>query len=127
MAFLTPEIINHYSNCIRLAVATSGYYIQSQLLHIPDRCGIFSTGHPRLQEGERTALFSLVMAILCISHIGGGGLVLLGMKLAGMPHITRTALGILALTATHAACAWSAEYFGIDRDAGSMSGKLRKE
>lgn len=47
-------------NASYIAVAVSGYQIQSQLLHIPDRFGIFSPGPPGLQEVEG-GLFTLTM------------------------------------------------------------------
>lgn len=47
-------------NASYIAVAVSGYQIQSQLLHIPDRFGIFSPGPPGLQE-VGGGLFTLTM------------------------------------------------------------------
>jgi len=46
----TPHMIAfNIPNSVHLAVATIGYWIQSQQLKIPDRYGFFSLGPPRLQ------------------------------------------------------------------------------
>ncbi|KAK6954768.1 hypothetical protein Daesc_004737 [Daldinia eschscholtzii] len=49
-AFFKEDVIhNNTLNPVRLAVGARCYRIQSRLLRIPDRYGIFSPGPPRLQ------------------------------------------------------------------------------
>lgn len=43
------EIVDNRLNPLHLAIATTGYRIQSRILQIPDRFGFFSSGPPRLQ------------------------------------------------------------------------------
>jgi hypothetical protein len=59
---LRGEIIDNQLNPAQLAVAKHGYRIQSQILGIPDRLGIFSPGPPRLQTHEGAAF--VVMTII---------------------------------------------------------------
>ena len=54
------EIVNDRLNPLHLAIATSGYRIQSRTLQIPDRFGIFSPGPPRLQTHEGLCFIVLV-------------------------------------------------------------------
>ncbi|KAF2498881.1 hypothetical protein BU16DRAFT_308438 [Lophium mytilinum] len=55
------QIVNDHLNPIHLAIATNGYRIQSQTLHIPDRIGFFSSGPPRLQVYQASMFFLLIM------------------------------------------------------------------
>lgn len=77
------EIVDGRLNPARLAIATTGYRIQSRTLHIPDRLGLFSSGPPRLQVNEATSFIVLVFFV-CFSTIGSGFLVLF-IREAGLP------------------------------------------
>jgi hypothetical protein len=50
-------------NPVYLALATSGYRIQSQRLRIPDRYGFFAAAPPRVQVEEGLACAHLCMSI----------------------------------------------------------------
>ena len=54
------EIVNNQLNSLRLAIATTGYRIQSCTLQIPDRFGFFSPGPPRLQVFEGLSFIFMV-------------------------------------------------------------------
>lgn len=47
-----------------LALATRGYRIQSRVLHVPDRYGIFSPGPPRLQVHEGSTFFVMILMLV---------------------------------------------------------------
>ncbi|EQB58403.1 hypothetical protein CGLO_01351 [Colletotrichum gloeosporioides Cg-14] len=48
-----PEIGADYRlNTAHLAIATRGYYIQTEIFRIPERFGVFSPGPPRLQAHQ---------------------------------------------------------------------------
>ena len=61
--FLKPQVVDGRLNPVRLAVATRGYWIQSHVLHIPDRFGWFSPGPPRLQVHQATSLAFLACSV----------------------------------------------------------------
>jgi len=61
--FSMKQIVNNRLNPVYLAVATSGYRIQSQTLHIPDRFGFFASSPPRLQVEEGAAFAHMVFMI----------------------------------------------------------------
>lgn len=63
------QVINNRLNPLHLAVATTGYRVQSQTLQVPDRFGFFSPGPPRLQIHEGL-YFILVVGSICLSLIG---------------------------------------------------------
>lgn len=48
-----------------LAIATRGYWIQSQIFHIPDRWGFFPPGPPRLQVYEGQVFVAIVVGHFC--------------------------------------------------------------
>ncbi|KAK1853901.1 hypothetical protein CCHR01_03439 [Colletotrichum chrysophilum] len=61
-----PEIRdNNRLNTAHLAIATRGYHIQTEILHIPERFGIFSSGPPRLQA-HQGFLFVIQMVLMAI-------------------------------------------------------------
>ncbi|KAI0136371.1 hypothetical protein BJ170DRAFT_601493 [Xylariales sp. AK1849] len=53
-----PQVTIHGLNPVHLAIANRGYWIQSHILHIPDRLGFFSPGSPRLQVHEGASFFT---------------------------------------------------------------------
>ncbi|KAI1340323.1 hypothetical protein F5Y15DRAFT_54601 [Xylariaceae sp. FL0016] len=63
-----PQISDGSLNQSHLAIATYGYHIQSQLLHIPDHWGWFSPGPPRLQVAQG-AIFALLNVGLSYSYM----------------------------------------------------------
>lgn len=62
-ACLAAEVIDNRLNPAQLAISSYGYWVQSQLLHIPDRTGFFSPGPPRLQVHEAAALVFVVFSL----------------------------------------------------------------
>ncbi|KAJ8126140.1 hypothetical protein O1611_g7499 [Lasiodiplodia mahajangana] len=46
------QVVGNRINPIYLGIGVRGYQIQSQVLRVPDRWGIFSPGPPRLQANE---------------------------------------------------------------------------
>lgn len=54
------EIVDNQLNSLYLAIATSGYRIQSRALQIPDRLGLFSPGPARLQVHEGWSFLYMV-------------------------------------------------------------------
>ena len=46
------QVVNNQLNPLHLAIATTGYRIQSCTLQIPDWLGLFSPGPPRLQAHQ---------------------------------------------------------------------------
>ena len=54
------EVVNNQLNPLHLAIATTGYRIQSCILQIPDRLGFFSPGPPRLQAHEGLSFITVV-------------------------------------------------------------------
>ncbi|KAK0509195.1 hypothetical protein JMJ35_008566 [Cladonia borealis] len=64
------QIVNNQLNPLHLAIATTGYHIQSCTLQIPDRLGFFSPGPPRLQAHEGFC-FILVVFWYCMAIFNG--------------------------------------------------------
>ena len=60
------QIVNNQLNPLHLAVANTGYRIQSRTLQILDRFGLFSPGPPRLQVHEGLSFIIMVLWI-CLS------------------------------------------------------------
>ena len=48
----SDQVVNGQLNPVLLDLANRGYYIQSEVLHISERYGVFSPGPPRLQVYE---------------------------------------------------------------------------
>ncbi|KAJ8132613.1 hypothetical protein O1611_g1010 [Lasiodiplodia mahajangana] len=63
----SDQVVNGQLNPVLLDLANRGYYIQSEVLHIPERYAIFSPGPPRLQVYEGQAS---VVAYYLIIYIG---------------------------------------------------------
>ena len=126
---LAGQVVDNHLNPLHLAIATTGYHIQSNILHIPNRFGIFSTGHPRLQVHEATAFIVLVFAT-CFSLLSGFFVVSL-FKLLGLPKILliRSGAAMLSMTVIHAVCLWILACCGRHRSPGYDWGdwKLRTD
>lgn len=65
------QIINNQLNPLHLAIGTTGYRIQSRILQIPDRFGLFSPGPPRQQVHEGLG-FIIMVGWICLSLISNG-------------------------------------------------------
>lgn len=98
------EIVNNRLNPIRLAIATTGYHIQSRTLHIPDLIGFFSSGPPRLQVHEATC-FILVVCWVCFSIISSSLLVSM-VRLAGKPNSGKFGAVLSSITIAEVAFFW---------------------
>ncbi|KAI0871545.1 hypothetical protein GGS24DRAFT_471207 [Hypoxylon argillaceum] len=61
------QVVNNQLNPIHLALGIRGYQIQSEVLHIPTRWGIFSPGPPRLQVYESHAFASTCLIVALIA------------------------------------------------------------
>jgi hypothetical protein len=121
------EIINNRLNPLRLAIATTGYRIQSRTLYIPDRIGFFSSGPPRLQVHEATCFIVLVMAS-CFTIVSGGFLVFL-LRLWAMPNLLKLSAAILSWTVAQAVIMWITACYDRRRTPGYdwKDWKLRKD
>lgn len=98
------EIVNNRLNPIHLAIATTGYRIQSHTLHIPDRIGFFSSGPPRLQVHEAASFIVLVVGA-CFSVISGGFVVFL-LRLCGLPNSSKLGAAMSSTTVAQAVIIW---------------------
>ena len=65
MAF-AGQIVNNQLNPLHLAIANTGYRIQSRKLQIPDRFGLFAPGPPRLQVHEGWS-FIIMVCWICLT------------------------------------------------------------
>ncbi len=71
IGFLSPQITKDKKlNPVHLALGIRGYWIQSQVLHIPDRFGFFSPGPPRLQVHQAFLLLPMLLAVITTSFWG---------------------------------------------------------
>jgi ABC-type glucose/galactose transport system permease subunit len=69
-AWIAGEIVDNRLNPVHLAIATTGYRIQSHL-RIPDRIGFFSSGPQRLQVPQATSFIALVIATCVLAVLNG--------------------------------------------------------
>lgn len=121
------EIVNNRLNPVRLAITTTGYRIQSRMLHIPDRMGFFSSGPPRLQVHEATC-FIVLVSWLCFSIISSGFLVF-WVRVAGLPNHRKVGAVMSLITVSEAVLFWVMACYDRRRAPGYEWGdwKLRKE
>ncbi|KAI1170909.1 hypothetical protein F4777DRAFT_88206 [Nemania sp. FL0916] len=65
------QVINNQLNPICLGIGTRGYRIQSEILHVPERWGIFSHGPPRLQvyQGQAFMGCCAIVAFIAILNL----------------------------------------------------------
>ena len=68
------KIVDNGLNPLHLAIATTGFRIQSCTLHIPNRIYFFSPGPPRLQGDEATPFIVLVCGS-CLGIVMDGFLI----------------------------------------------------
>ncbi len=101
---LAGQVVDGRLNPVRLAIATTGYRIQSRTLHIPDHMGLFSSGPPRRQVHEATDFIVLVFFV-CLTSIGGGSLVLF-IREAGLPGHRKLGALIALITVLGVAFLW---------------------
>ncbi|KAI1801650.1 hypothetical protein F4811DRAFT_555645 [Daldinia bambusicola] len=62
-ALFHDDVIDHQLNAVRLAVGSRAYGIQSRVLGLPDRYGVFSPGPPRLQVYEARRFLATAFAL----------------------------------------------------------------
>jgi len=62
------EIVDNRLNPVHVAIATTGFRIQSGTLHIPHRIDFFSFDSPRLQVHE-AAFFIFLMFGFCVAIV----------------------------------------------------------
>lgn len=104
-AFSAGQVVNNQLNPLYLAIATTGYRIQSNTLHVPEYFGLFSSGPPRLQVHQATVFVVMVIATACSLAIWGWTLVIFrisgvtGMKLikSGSIMLATTAVYVIAM------------------------------
>ncbi|KAI0202387.1 hypothetical protein F4808DRAFT_468533 [Astrocystis sublimbata] len=66
-SILDRQIVDGQLNPALLAIGTRGYQIQSKVLRIPDRCGIFSAGPPRALVYEAR---TFILAYWALIYLG---------------------------------------------------------
>lgn len=98
------EIVSNRLNPIHLAIATTGYRIQSRTLYIPDRIGFFSSGPPRLQVHE-AAVFIFLIIGSCLSIVSGGFIVFF-VKLYELPNPLKLGAAMLSVIAMQIIIVW---------------------
>ena len=98
------EIVNNRLNPIHLAIAITGYRIQSRTLYIPDQIGFFSSGPPRLQVHE-AAVFIFLIIGSCISIILGGFIVFF-VKLYELPNPLKLGAVMLSVIVIQIIIVW---------------------
>ena len=98
------QIVNNQLNPRHLAVATTGYRIQSQTLQIPDRFGLFSPGPPRLQVHEGLS-FIIMVGWICLTLVSNALSVFLSRRY-GLPACQKFGAIFSVTTVPGAALFW---------------------
>lgn len=98
------EIVDNRLNPVHLAIATTGFRIQSHTLHIPPRIGFFSPGPPRLQVHEAASFFVLVFGF-CFGIVSGGFVVFV-IRLCGLPNSLKAGAVMLSMIIAQAVVIW---------------------
>ena len=98
------EIVNDQLNPLHLAVATTGYRIQSRTLQIPDRFGFFSSGPPRLQVHEGS-FFIVTASWTCLNLIFHPFMFFLGC-LYGLPNCRKLGAAFSLIVLVEFFCFW---------------------
>jgi hypothetical protein len=121
------EIVNNQLNSRHLAIATTGYRIQSCTLQIPDRFGFFSPGPPRLQVHEGLA-FIFAVGWICMVLISDAFVVFVCI-LSGLPTCQRLGAAFPLMIVPGAVILWYAQVHNRRRAPGYEWGdwKLRKD
>ena len=124
----SPQYMDGQLNSVHLTIATQGYWIQSNILHIPTQFGFFSPGPPRLQvhQGALFGLLSFHLGLSCIF----GAFIVFWVGIRGGP-VLALASAMVAIVVGVVACIWIASCYDRHRspeyDWGDSDGKLRKE
>ena len=121
------QIVNNQLNPLHLAVAITGYRIQSRTLQIPDRFGFFSPGPPRLQVHEGLS-FIIMIGWICLSLIFDAFSVFL-CRLYGLPTCQKLGAAFLLIIVPGVVLFWIVAVYGRRRALGYERGdwKLRKD
>lgn len=98
------EIVDNRLNPVHLAIATTGFRIQSRTLHIPHRIGFFSPGPPRLQVHEAASFFVLMFGS-CFAIVSGGFIIFL-IRLCGLPNSLKGGAVMLSMIIAQAVVIW---------------------
>jgi len=98
------EIVDNRLNPVHLAIATTGFRVQSGQLHIPHRIGFFSPGNPRLQVHEAASLIFL-MFTSCFAIVSGG-FVIFVIRLYGLPNSLKAGAVMLSMIIAQAIAIW---------------------
>ena len=98
------EIVDSRLNPVHLAIATTGFRIQSRTLHIHHRFGFFSPGPPRLQVYEATSFIVLVFGS-CFEIVSGGFVVFV-IRLCGLPNSLKAGAVMLSMIIAQAVIVW---------------------
>ncbi len=98
------EIVDNRLNPVHVAIATTGFRIQSGTLHIPHRIGFFSSGPPRLQVHE-AASFIFLMFGSCVAIVWGG-FVIFTIRLCGLPNSLKAGALMLSMVIAQAVVIW---------------------
>lgn len=81
---LQPTVTDDGINPIHRAIGTWGFWIQSHIIHIPNRLGLFSPAPPQLQAYEAASISIMLLGVV-LSHIVCLGLAILLFKQQGRP------------------------------------------
>lgn len=128
-ASLSPQITTSNTlNPIQMALASRGHWIQSHILHIPDRYGFFSPGPPRLQVYQGFLFIPLLIMTICSIFLGACAVFNISLKPDHKP-IWRVVVFMVALVVGTLAILWIMACFdrlrAPDYDWGHW--KLRKD
>ena len=112
------QIVNNQLNPLHLAVATSGYRMQSRTLRVPDRFGFFSPVPPHLQVHE--GLFFIVMVgWICLNLISNAFSVFLRV-LTGLPTCRKLGVAFSLTIVPGVILLWIAAVYDRRRKPGYM-------
>jgi len=115
-------------NPVHLAIATRGYWIQSQILCIPNRYGFFSPGPPRLQVYQAFLSIALLVMIVLDIFLGALVVLLIALKPNNKP-IWKFVVVMVAYVGSVVAAIWVLECYSKHRapDYEWDDWKLRKD
>ncbi len=121
------QIVNNRLNPLHLAIATTGYQIQSRTLQIPDRFGFFSPGPPRLQVHEGLS-FIIMVGWICLNLIFNAFSVFV-CRLYGLPTCQKLGAAFSLTIVPGVVLFWVGAVYGRRRAPGYEWGdwKLRKD
>lgn len=122
-AIFVPRNPNEPINPYSLAVSTSGYRVQSQVLHIPDRFGYFSPGPPSVQVKEGAFVTFLTIALSVANFMGA--IIFFFLKVQGNPNANMMPVISMAATVIVIVSIWLLACIKRHRGEGNL--KVRKE